>query len=106
MSIRDKSKLYLGIPELLPDKIVDNSITGTFTTDSSASPGFGALYEGVHTIENPFGERAFPISRFTVDGGSKFGDFSQFAAVVVVTGVSDTQIKYRWAANSFPHSLQ
>jgi hypothetical protein len=105
MAIRDKSKLYLGIPSLVPDKIIGEPITGTFTTDSALSPGFGATYEGMHTIANPAGVRAFPISRFTLDGTNYFGDFSQFAAVTVVTAVTATQIKYRWASNSFPHTV-
>lgn len=105
MAIRDKSKLYLGIPSLVPDKVIGDPISGTFITDSTLSPGFGATYEGMYTIENPVGMRAFPISRFTLDGTNYFGDFSQFAAVTVVTAVTETQIKYRWASNSFPHTV-
>lgn len=106
----DKSKLYLGIPGLDPDKVLGDPITGLFTTDTTAATGGGALYNGTVTITNPIGKKAFPISRYTEDGSTYYTDFDQVPngttqKSTVITSVTATQIKYRWATFEPAHTI-
>ena len=101
----NKDKVYLDIPRTVPDKIVAR-FEGSFTTSASASAGLGAVSDGIYPITNTYGAKALPISRFSIDGGATyFPDFEQGNDVVVVTGVSASQIRYRWAANTSPHTV-
>jgi hypothetical protein len=111
MAIRDKSKLFLGIPLLTPDKRLGDPITGSFTTDTTAAVGGGALYNGTVIIPNPIGKKAFPISRYTEGGGVYYTDFDQTLAgatqnCTVITAVTASQIKYRWASVTAPNTVQ
>lgn len=107
MPINDKSKIYLGIPLLNPDKVLGEPIRGVFTTDTTPSLSGGAVYNGTVVISNPAGKKAFPISRFTEDGNEYYTDLDQaidgvVQNAVIITAVSASQVKYRWATFSSP----
>lgn len=103
--IADKSKVLVSIPHSNPDKIIGR-VRGSFTTNTSFSPGFGATYDGIHTIPNPIAKLALPLTRYTINGTDYFGDFEQDTPIIVVGAVTASEIKYRWASNTGATTVQ